>query len=450
MTTNTTAPTLNLQALLPAASAGAQLWVDGKVSRVVGIMVEAYARSAAIGDFCSIESPRGLVPAEVVGFADERALLMPLGEMRGIAAGAKVVRRGCTSRVAVGDELLGRVLDGFGRPLDGRPVPIPSTERDLYARPLAPLERAPIDTPLYLGLRVIDGVLTCGRGQRMGIMAGPGVGKTVLLSMVAQRAACDVLVMALVGERGREVGSFVRAFRKTPAFGRTTVVAATSDRPPLERLRASLLATAIAEHFRDQGRSVLLVMDSLTRVAMAQREVGLAVGEPPTSKGYTPSVFAMLPALLERAGASAAGGSITGIYTVLMEGDDFADPIADAATAILDGQIVLSRRLAGMGHYPAVDVLKSVSRVMPEVADARHQGSAHRVREMISLLTESEDLVNIGAYQPGKNPPLDRALARKSQLMEFLRQQADEVTPPGETLRRLHRLGADANPGAGQ
>lgn len=434
--------------LIPLCRDAAQVRASGRVLRVVGILAEAHARGLAVGDFCQIESPRGLVPAEVAGFVEDRVLLMPLGDLRGVAAGARVRSRGLSSRIAVGQELLGRVVDGFGRPLDAQPAPVPAGQRDLHAAPLMPLERAPVSTPLFLGIRVIDGLLTAGRGQRFGIIAGPGVGKTVLLSMIAQRAQCDVLVLALVGERGREVSDFVRSFRRSSAFARTVVVAATSDRPPLERLRAAMYATTAAEHFRDEGKHVLLVMDSLTRVAMAQREVGLATGEPPTTKGYTPSVFAVLPALLERAGARNEGGSITGIYTVLMEGDDMADPIADAAIAILDGQIVLSRRLAGMGHYPAVDVLRSVSRVMTSVADPRHQAAARHLRQMLGLLAESEDLVNIGAYAPGKNPALDEALSKKDEIARFLRQGLEETTPPGETLRWLLSLCPQGQRGA--
>ena len=318
----------------------------------------------------------------------------------------------------------------------------------LYATPPTPRARRPVERPLALGIRVLDGLLTCGEGQRIGILAGPGVGKTVLLSLMARRAACDVVVLALVGERGREVLDFVRSFRSTEARRRAVVVAATSDRPPLERLRAAFLATSVAEYFRDRGLSVLLVMDSLTRLAQAQREVGLAIGEPPTSKGYTPSVFARLPALLERAGGIAGSGSITGIYTVLMEGDDLTDPVADAAIATLDGQIVLSRRLAGAGHYPAVDVLRSISRLMPVLVDAEHQAAEKRVREILGLLADSEDLINIGAYQPGKNARLDEAIARRGEVTAFLRQSMDESSTPDETRQRLLVLGRPL-PGVG-
>jgi flagellum-specific ATP synthase len=432
----------DLARLCPVARKAASMWVDGRVTRVVGIMAEAHAAGASIGELCQIESPSGSVPAEVAGFSDKRVLLMPLGDLRGVAAGARVRRRGHNGSVSVGPELLGRVIDGFGRPIDPRPLPVSGRQRPLYPPPLSPLERRPVAERLTFGIRAIDGLLACGEGQRMGIFAGAGVGKTVLLSMIARRASSDVLVLALVGERGREVGDFVRSFSMTEAFSRTVVVAATSDRPPLERLRAAMLATTVAEHFRDEGRSVLLVMDSLTRVAMAQREVGLAIGEPPTTKGYTPSVFAKLPTLLERAGPKIGSGSITGIYTVLMEGDDLTDPVADAAMAILDGQIVLSRRLAGMGHFPAIDVLKSTSRVMPDIVDPEHQATALKVREVMSLLSESEDLVNIGAYQEGKNPRLDAALARKAMLQTFLRQGMDEVSDPAVTLQMLRQLGA--------
>ncbi|MFH1129715.1 MAG: FliI/YscN family ATPase [Pseudomonadota bacterium] len=430
----------DLSSLIPLVEPAARLWVDGRVTRVVGISAEAYVNGAAVGDLCHIETPGGSIPAEVAGFAGERVLLMPLGELRGVGAGARVIRRGATGRVPVGDALVGRIVDGFGRPLDGRPLTPPTESRDLYAPPLLPMERRPVDKPLYLGIRALDAMLTCGQGQRLGILAGPGVGKTVLLSMIAKRAACDVMVLALVGERGREVGDFVRSFQKSEAFNRTVVVAATSDRPPLERLRASLLATSVAEYFRDKGRNVLLVMDSLTRVAMAQREVGLAIGEPPTTKGYTPSVFAKLPLLLERAGSKVNSGSVTGIYTVLMEGDDLTDPVADASMAILDGQIVLSRQLAGIGHFPAIDLLRSVSRVMPEVVTKTHTAVAQRIRSMVAVIAENEDLVNIGAYVSGKNPRLDEALARKERIMEFLRQGIDEFTPPEETLRWLTQL----------
>ena len=440
---NHTTPTLDLASLTPVVRQGARLWADGKITRVVGILAEAHAPGAAVGEMCHIETPAGFIPAEVAGFVDERVLLMPLGDLRGVSAGARVRRRGRRGTVAVGPELQGRIIDGMGQALDGLPLPCSTcTRQPLYASPLKPMERRPVDTPMFLGIRALDGLLTCGEGQRLGILAGPGVGKTVLLSMIAKRATCDVLVLALVGERGREVADFVRNFTQTDAIKRTVVVASTSDRPPLERLRAAHLATSVAEHFRDQGKSVLLVMDSLTRVAMAQREVGLATGEPPTTKGYTPSVFAMMPPLLERAGPRLGSGSITAMYTVLMEGDDLTDPVADAAMAILDGQVVLSRQLAGRGHFPAVDVLRSTSRVMPDVADPEHQACAQRIREVMALLAESEDLVNIGAYQPGKNPRLDDALARKTELNKFLRQGMDEFALPQESLRWMQALGA--------
>ena len=435
-------PALDVPSLVPRVRQGARLWVDGKITRVVGILAEAHAPGAAVGEMCNIQTPDSVIPAEVAGFIDERVLLMPLGDLRGVSAGARVQRRGHRGTVAVGPQLRGRIINGMGQPLDGLPLPCSGcVKQPLYARPLAPLERRPVNTPMFMGIRVLDSLLTCGEGQRLGILAGPGVGKTVLLSMIAKRATCDVLVLALIGERGREVADFVRTFTQSDAIKRTVVVASTSDRPPLERLRAAHLATSVSEYFRDQGKSVLLVMDSLTRVAMAQREVGLATGEPPTTKGYTPSVFAKLPTLLERAGPKLGSGSITAMYTVLMEGDDLTDPVADAAMAILDGQVVLSRRLAGMGHYPAVDVLRSTSRVMPDVADAEHQANAQRIREIMALLAESEDLVNIGAYQPGKNPVLDDALARKAELNKFLRQGMDEFALPQESLRWMAALG---------
>ena len=444
------AVTVDLSRWSERARSAARLQVDGKITRVVGILAEASARGAAVGDLCRIETPRGSVPAEVAGFSGDRALLMPLGDLRGVAAGARVKVARESVGVGVGAGYLGRVVDGFGRPLDGMPSPAIETHRDLRGEGLSPLERASVRKPAFLGIRVVDGLLTCGQGQRVGILAGAGVGKTVLLSMIARRAACDVLVMGLIGERGREVNDFVSALRESPSFSRTAVVAATSDRPPLERLRAAFLATTLAEHFRAEGKQVLLVMDSLTRVAMAQREVGLAVGEPPTTKGYPPSVFAVLPGLLERAGACRKGGSITGIYTVLMEGDDMADPVADAAVAVLDGQIVLSRNLAGRGHYPAVDVLRSISRVMPDVVAGDHQEHARLLRETLAIISDSEDLVNIGAYESGKNREIDLALALKPEVMRFLRQRSDEFTPPAETMFWLAKLAKVVSGGAAQ
>lgn len=437
----------DLSERLTLARRAAKLQKSGKVTRVVGILAEAHAENVAVGDLCGIETPKGTIPAEVAGFSGSKALLMPLGELRGVAAGSPVVRLGSAAAVPVGAAFLGRVIDGFGRPIDGKPSPSNTAIGDLRAPALNPMLRQTVKDPAFLGIRVLDGLLTCGQGQRLGIVAGAGVGKTVLLSMIARRAACDVLVLALVGERGREVADFVSKLQKTEAFARTVVVCATSDRPPIERLQSALMATAMAEHFRDQGKKVVLVMDSLTRVAMAQREIGLAVGEPPTTKGYPPSVFALLPSLLERAGAKQGGGSITGIYTVLMEGDDMADPIADAAIAVLDGQIVLSRELAGKGHFPAVNLLRSVSRVMPDIVDPNHQKNAQRIRHLLGLINDNEDLVNIGAYVAGKNPELDIALSIKDEMLSFLKQGADEFTPPGETL---HWMGKLANRIGGQ
>jgi flagellum-specific ATP synthase len=406
--------------------------LEGHLTEVVGLVLEARGCRASIGDLYEITpDDRGgagaPVQAEVVALRDDRTLLMTLEDApSGLAVGSRVRRIGHGARVPVGDALLGRVLDGLGRPIDGKPSPRTSTTRPLHAMPPSPLARRPIDTPLDVGVRAIDGMLTLGRGQRMGIFAGGGVGKSTLLGMMVKHAAIDVAVVALVGERGREVEEFVRHTLGESGLSRSVVVAATSSDTPLLRARAALSATAIAEHFRDQGKQVLLVMDSLTRYAMALREIGLATGEPPTTKGYTPSVFAALPRLLERAGTSDGPGSITGLYTVLVEGDDLSDPISDAARAILDGHIVLRRALAERGHFPAIDVPASISRVMGAITQKSRRELAQKARSLLALHREAEDLVAIGAYRQGASPKLDEALARMPKLEAFLTQGQDE------------------------
>jgi len=389
------------------------------------------------------------VEAEVVGFRDNRVLVMPLGEVRGIGPGSRLMYEPDNPSVPVGPGLLGRILDGLGHPLDGKgPVPA-TTSYPLYSPSLNPLDRARITKPLDLGVRAINGLLTCGGGQKVGIFAGSGVGKSVLLGMMCRQTAADVTVLALIGERGREVKEFIEKELGEEGLRKTVVIAATSDQPPLVRLRGAFIATAIAEYFRDQGRDVLLLMDSLTRVGHAQREVGLAVGEPPTSKGYTPSVFTILPRLLERVGPTTTG-SLTGLYTVLVEGDDLADPVADFVRAILDGHIVLSRELASRAHFPAIDVLQSVSRVMPDITEPAHMDSARALKELLSLYRNAEDLINLGAYRSGSNPRLDLAVSMMDPITQFLRQGISERADLATSLQGLDQLVAQARELGGQ
>jgi flagellum-specific ATP synthase len=413
----------------------------GRVVQVVGLVVESQGPSARIGDVCYIERSDGsdTIPAEVVGFRNSRLLLMPLSPMKGVRAGDLVRSSGACLHVPVGRELLSRVLDGLGRPMDeGGPLH-PPIRYPVIAAPPHPLDRQLIERPFVTGVRVLDGCLTIGVGQRVGIFSGSGVGKSTLLGMVARNGQADVNVIALIGERGREVREFLESDLGAEGRARSVVVVATSDEPALVRIKAALSATAIAEFFRDQGLDVLLMMDSVTRFAMAQREVGLAIGEPPSTKGYTPSTFALLPQLIERAGC-AKSGSITAVYTVLVEGDDTAEPIADAARSILDGHIVLDRSLTERGHYPPVDVLQSVSRVMPTIASPEHLAASNALRELIAAHREVQDLVAIGAYQAGTQPVADRALERWDQILAFLRQRKDEEGEWSQTLQQLRAL----------
>jgi FliI/YscN family ATPase len=416
--------------------------ITGRVVRTVGLLVESRGPRARVGELCELVQPgadRGLA-LEVVGFRDGLLQSVPLGSTTGIRPGDRIVARGGSASVAVGDGLLGRVVDGLGRPIDGS-GPI-DTARDypLHPPPLNPLSRDPIVAPLATGVRTIDALLTCGRGQRVGVFGGSGVGKSTLLGMMARGTAADISVIALVGERGREVRSFLERDLGPGGLKRSVVVVSTSDNPPLLRLRAAYAATSIAEYFRDQHRNVLLMMDSVTRFAMAQREVGLAAGEPPTAKGYPPSVFALLPSLLERAGNVRGRGSITAFYTVLVEGDDHTEPIADHVRAILDGHVVLSREIAARNHYPAIDVLHSVSRTMPDVAAVRHRMKAGQVREWLATIRSSEDLVNVGAYVPGSSPRVDEALGKREPMEAFLRQPADELQVFADSLGALEAL----------
>jgi flagellum-specific ATP synthase len=398
----------------------------GRVSDLIGLIIEATGLSVEIGEVCMVGEgrERPAVACEVVGFRGGRTLLMPLGELHGIGPGTIVNPTGAPFRVAVGDSLLGRVVDGLGVPLDGLPAPEVGAWRSTEGAPPDALSRPRIVDRVGLGVRALDTLVPCGRGQRLGIFAGSGVGKSSLMGMIARSTSAQVNVIALVGERGREVREFIER-DLGDALSHSVVVVATSDQPALVRIRAAFTATAIAEHFRDQGCDVMLMMDSVTRFAMAQREVGLAIGEPPATRGYTPSVFAQLPRLLERAGTSPVG-SITGLYTVLVDGDDMNEPIADAVRSILDGHVVLTRSLAHTGHYPAIDVLQSVSRLIGEIVSPEVRDAGQRLRAALAAYREKEDLISIGAYQRGTDPILDSAIALKSQIDAFLRQAVDE------------------------
>jgi flagellum-specific ATP synthase len=402
--------------------------LTGRVQEMVGLVITSRGPESAVGRICEIEMPppEGPITAEVVGFRQGEVLLMPQGEVRGIRPQARVLLQAREAMVPVGESLLGRVVDGLGRPLDGKgPLNAPQAY-PLYAKPLNPCNRENIREPLDVGIRAINGLLTLGRGQRVGIFSGSGVGKSTLMGMMARFTRSDVSVIALIGERGREVKEFLERDLGEEGLARSCVVAATSDTPPLARLRGAYLATAMAEYFRDQGLHVLLLLDSLTRFAMAAREIGLAIGEPPTARGYTPSVFTRLPGLLERAGACQKKGSITGIYTVLVEGDDLLEPITDATRAILDGHIVLTRELADRGHYPAIDVLGSISRLMPQVAKPEHQGYRESLVRVLAAYRRAEDLVNINAYVRGSNPEIDYALEKIEVVNRYLRQGTEE------------------------
>ncbi len=401
--------------------------VNGRVSQVIGLVIESTGPNCFLGEVLKVKARNGedLCEAEVVGFRGNRVLSMLLGDAGRVSPGSEIVATGHALSVHVSNKLLGRVIDGLGRPMDGK-GPIDAVERrSVYAKPPNPLERKRITKPMATGVRSIDTLKTVGVGQRIGIFAGSGVGKSVTLGMIARYASSDVNVICLVGERGREVGEFIDKELGEEGLRRSVVVVATSDQAALIRIKAAFMATTIAEYFRDQSMNVVLMMDSLTRLAMAQREVGLAIGEPPTTKGYTPSVFAMMPKLLERAGNAKKGG-ITGLYTVLVEGDDMNEPVADAVRSILDGHIVLSRRLASSGHYPAVDALESVSRVMTAVTTPEHRSAASRMLDLMATYREAEDLINIGAYVKGSNPRIDEALKMREMIRVFLRQQADE------------------------
>jgi len=419
--------------------------VEGQLTRMVGLTLEALGCQAAVGDRCEVMAADGSsMEAEVVGFAGERLYLMPTGDVHGVKPGARVIPRQGAGFVRVGPELLGRVIDGAGEPLDGRgPLYLDDRVR-LTGTPLNPLMREPIQRPLDVGVRAINSMLSVGQGQRLGLFAGSGVGKSVLLGMMARYTEADVIVVGLIGERGREVKEFIDKILGEAGRARSVVVAAPADSTPLMRLHGAWRATAIAEYFRDQGRNVLLIMDSLTRFAQAQREIGLAIGEAPATKGYPPSVFARLPQLVERAGnAGPDAGSITAFYTVLTEGDDQQDPIADSARAILDGHIVLSRRIAESGHYPAIDVEASISRVMHDIVPQRHQQQARQLKRLLSVYEHNRDLVAIGAYRAGADPRIDAAIAAQPHIAEFLRQDLHDRFGFADSVAQLDALIGD-------
>lgn len=424
------------EALLDEAVGAARPLVTGRVRSVVGLHIEVAGIDVSIGDEVLIDAPDGTMPAEVIAVHDDMAVCLPHGHLDRVANGTPVRATGQRPSLLVGSSLLGRVLDGFGRALDDGPLGGDLERVSIDGTPPHPLRRLHVDRHLPLGVRSVDTLIPCGRGQRLGIFAGSGVGKSSLLSMIARGTSADVNVLALIGERGREVREFLERDLGPEGLARSVVVVATSDQPALVRLRAAFTATRIAEFFRDLGQDVVLMMDSLTRFAMAQREVGLTAGEPPATRGYPPSVFTLLPRLLERAGAGEQG-TITGLYTVLVEGDDLQDPIGDAARSILDGHIVLSRKLATAGHFPTVDVLESVSRVTGAVTTPEQQELATEVRGLLAALREARDLIDIGAYAAGANPTVDRAVRLESAINDFLRQPIDELTAADEAWRML-------------
>lgn len=418
-----------------------KLWTyTGKVSKVVGMAIESVGPKVNIGDLCDIETKTGnTISAEVVGFNNDKLLLMPLGSIEGIGPGCKVSSIGDTLKINVGDNLLGKLVDWKAEPLNGEiingltgRVPIDNIAPN-------PIDRDRIKEQMVLGVKAIDGMLSLGKGQRMGIFAGSGVGKSTLMGMIARNALSDINVIALIGERGREVKEFIEKDLGEEGLKRSIVVVATSDQPALVRLKAAMTATAIAEYFREDGRDVLLLMDSLTRFAMAQREIGLSIGEPPVSRGYTPSVFGVLPKLLERAGTSNKG-SITGLYTVLVDGDDFNEPITDTARGILDGHIMMDRKLAHKAHYPAIDVLASISRVMTDITDKKHRDLAMNIKKHMAVYHEAEDLINVGAYSKGSNAEIDLAIEKMPIIKEFLCQRTEDNIDIANTLRLMEEI----------
>jgi flagellum-specific ATP synthase len=411
----------------------------GIVERVVGNTIESHGPNVTMGCVCWLENQDRRIPVEVVGFTNGKIIAMPLGKIDGVRQGDILQASGRSASIGMSEELQGRILDGFGRPIDQSPLPLDLDRQDLYVEPSNPLLRDPIREPLQTGVRAIDGLLTCGLGQRIGIFGGSGVGKSTLLGMIARSTSADINVIALIGERGREVREFIENDLGEEGLKRSIVIVSTSDQPALVRIRAAFAATATAEYFRSRGYNVMLMMDSVTRFAMAQREVGLAAGEPPSSKGYPPSVFSLLPKLLERTGKFSKG-SITAFYTVLVEGDDMNDPIADSVRAILDGHIVLDRDLASRGHYPCIDVLSSVSRLMPHLVSPETKNAAYELRDLMATYKKAEDLINIGAYKRGSNPRIDIAMDRVDAINSFLRQRPEDSATLSSSRQQILQL----------
>ncbi len=436
--------------LRAGAEAGPTLFVEGKLTRMVGLTLEAIGCEAAIGARCVIAGPGGTsIEAEAVGFSGESLFLMPTGDIHGLVPNARVIPTGRTCDAPVGEDLLGRVLDGAGNPLDGAGPLHPRERVPLSGQAVNPLLRQPISKPLDVGVRAINALMTVGRGQRMGLFAGSGVGKSVLLGMMTRFTEADVIVVGLIGERGREVKEFIENILGAQGLARAVVVATPADNPPLLRMHGAMLATSVAEYFRDQGKHVLLLMDSLTRFAQAQREIALAIGEPPATRGYPPSVFAKLPLLVERAGnGPSGGGSITAFYTVLMETDEENDPIADAARAILDGHVYLSRQLAEAGHYPAIDVEASISRTMTEIVDTEHLQAARRLKQIYSTYEQNRDLINVGAYTKGGDPRIDEAIDFRPRVMDFLHQDMNQPIAYTDSVQQLQGVMAGPPQGA--
>lgn len=415
--------------------------INGKVTDVIGLVIVSIGPNVSLGEVCTIVNRDGteVCRTEVVGFKEGKVLSIAIGNVENISPSCEIIATGRSFSIGVGDELLGRVIDGMGEPIDSKGPIQNISNKTVFRDPPNPLNRRRIETPLQTGVRSIDGLLTVGRGQRVGIFAGSGVGKSVMLGMIARNTNADVSVIVLLGERGREVREFIEKDLGEEGLKRSVVIVATSDKPALMRIKAAYIGTTIAEYFRDQGKDVVLMMDSVTRFALAQREVGLTVGEPPTTKGYTPSVFAILPKLLERAGTSDRG-SITGFYTVLVDGDDMTEPVADAVRSILDGHIVLSRKIANKGQFPAIDPLQSVSRVMPDIVNRDHRMRAIQFNEILTTYNEAEDLINIGAYVKGSNPQIDHALSKISKLRSFLKQDMTEKALFQDSISKLNSI----------
>ena len=438
---NSTESAINWKKYSAAIASSNPLRMEGQIIKVAGIVAEASGPKLGVGSLCAITGDDGKsIPAEVIGFKDKRVMIMPFGEMRGIQPGSRVVDMNNRPTVPVGEKFLGRVIDGLGNPMDGHGNIKPDGDYPIYGQVVNPLDRRIITEVIDVGVRSINAIITMGKGQRMAIMAGSGVGKSVLMGMIARNSAADVAVIGMIGERGREVREFIERILGPEGLKKAVVVVATSDSPALVRIRGAYLATAMAEYYRDKGKDVILIMDSITRYAMSLREVGLAAGEPPTAKGYTPSVFTQLPKLLERAGTVEKKGSITGIYNVLVEGDDMNEPIADAVRSIVDGHIVMTRSLSHRGHYPAIDVLASISRVMNDIITPEHLRHARELTRAFSIYKEAEDLINIGAYVDGSDPQIDYAKGKIGKINKFLQQDVGQTVTFDESISQLKAL----------